>query len=98
MLTFTGTVVSVTTFPARIDKETGEQIDARHVVQLLGKKPGPDGQLMSELEDIKVEDATKFVPLKGKLIRLFVRPWFYNGKGGISAAKGFDPQEVKGDA
>ena len=54
MLTFTGTVVSVTTFPARTDKETGESIDARHVVQILGKKPGPDGQLMSELEDIKV--------------------------------------------
>lgn len=98
MLTFTGTVVTVTNFPARLDKETGETIEARTVVQLLGKRPAPDGQWMSELEDIKVEESAKFLPLRGKLIRMVVKPWSMNGRTGLSAAKGVDIQEVKGEA
>ncbi len=93
MLTYTGTVINVQSFPAKPDPKTGEILPEKHVVQFLGKKPAPDGCLLADLEDLKVEDPKPFLSAKNKQVRVMVRHWSIDGRSGLSIPKG-SPFEV----
>ncbi|MHB1702050.1 MAG: hypothetical protein ACYCSN_18345 [Acidobacteriaceae bacterium] len=93
MLSYTGTVINVQSFASKPDPKTGEIIPEKHLVQFLGKKPGPDGVLLADLEDLKVEDPKPFLAAKGKQVRVMVRHWTYEGRSGLSIPKS-SPVEV----
>jgi hypothetical protein len=70
MFTINGLVTKVFTQPGKVDEKTGEVVEAKHKVQVLGEMPTQSGESRMELVTLTCQDRKIYDNLQGKQVSL----------------------------
>jgi hypothetical protein len=90
MLTLVGQVMNVFHTAGGTDKKTGEVIEPRAKVQIMGSIPMQNGEERNEMFDLTTDRPHSFKVAKGKKVRVPVQLWVIDGNAGIYTPRGVE--------